>query len=107
MGGLPSGRPGERSDALALGLAYLYGAGATLVFIVILLPHGDGVDELGLAVTALVALVCVGLLFTVARRLPPLAYGYGLSFGTILVALCIGFGGRAVAAVRVRAAGDP
>src|SRR4051794_30498142 len=101
MDALPSVRPGERSDALALGLAYLYGAGATLVFLVILLPHGAGVDELGLALTALVAVVCVGLLFTVARRLPPLAYGYALSFGTVLVALCIGFGGRPFAAFYV------
>src|SRR3954466_13430619 len=94
MDALRSEGTGEQSDALALGQAYLYGAGAALAVLVLLLPHGRGVDELAMALLASVAVVWAALLVTVGRHLPPLVYGCGVVAGTIVVALCVWFGGR-------------
>jgi hypothetical protein len=94
MDALRSEDTGEQSDALALGQAYLYGAGAALAVLVLLLPHGRGVDELAMALMASLAAVWAALLVTVGRHLPPLVYGCGVVVGTIIVALCVWFGGR-------------
>jgi hypothetical protein len=94
MDALRSEGTGEQSDALALGQAYLYGAGAALAVLVLLLPHGRGVDELAMALLASLAVVWAALLVTVGRHLPPLVYGCGVVAGTIVVALCVWFGGR-------------
>src|SRR4051794_6858474 len=89
-------RPGRTEAERALmarGLAFLFGAGATLVLVTLLLPHSSNTDELGTAVPALCAYVTCALLLVFQRRLPSWAMQVVLALGTALVSLCVVFGG--------------
>src|SRR5688572_25934940 len=80
---------------MARGLALLFGAGATLVTLTLLLPHRDGEADTALLVpVALAYVVAAALLAAPARFTPPLL-SVMLAFGSVLVAVCVVFGGPA------------
>jgi diguanylate cyclase (GGDEF)-like protein len=82
---------------MARSFPYLFGAGATLVLISMLLPHSPDRDTVGLLVTALAAyLVALGFLI-VFDRLPMWAFEATPMAGTVLVSLAIYFGGSQAA----------
>jgi hypothetical protein len=81
--------------AMSRGLAMLFGAGATLVVVTLLLPHGHDEAQLLLLVPAGLAYVVVAVLLSVPDRLPPAALSLVLACGTVLVGMCVIFSGRA------------
>jgi diguanylate cyclase (GGDEF)-like protein len=82
---------------MARSFPYLFGAGATLVLISMLLPHSPDRDAVGLLITALAAyLVALGFLI-VFDRLPMWAFEATPMAGTVLVSLAIYFGGSQAA----------
>src|SRR3954447_2864101 len=91
--------PGS-SDRVAMsrGLALLFGAGGTLVAITLALPHGHDEANLGLLIPVGGAYVVAPLLFLRPRTWAPEALHTILAFGTVLVALCVVYGGHAGAA---------
>src|SRR3954452_10412364 len=91
--------PGS-SDRVAMsrGLALLFGAGATLVAITLVLPHGHGDVRIGLLIPVGAAYAVVAVLLSAPRRLAPEALHAILAVGTVLVGLCVIYGGRAGAA---------
>jgi diguanylate cyclase (GGDEF)-like protein/putative nucleotidyltransferase with HDIG domain len=66
-------------------LASLYTAGATLVLLTLALPHAEDTIEAGLLAVALNAYAIGGVLFWLARRLPPWALPLTLAWGSTLV----------------------
>ncbi|MEA2390103.1 MAG: hypothetical protein QOK31_212 [Solirubrobacteraceae bacterium] len=78
---------------MALGLAYLFGAGATLVILTLLLPHGSRTDDLAVLSAPLAAYVVVGVLLRYGRGLPLGAYHAILGWGSVLITVCVFFGG--------------
>lgn len=95
---------GNTADAMAgspdrvmmsRGLAFLFGAGATLVVITLALPHSHGDAQLALLVPAGLAYVVVAVLLAAPDRIAPSALSAVLAGGTLLVALCVIFSGRA------------
>jgi hypothetical protein len=83
---------------MSRGLALLFGAGATLVIITLLLPHGHGEARVTLLIPAGLAYVVVALLLAAPSRFPEPALHAILALGTALVGLCVLFSGRAGAA---------
>lgn len=83
---------------MARGLALLFGAGATLVAITLLLPHQHDEAQIELLVPVGLAYIVVAALLTVPRRFSPAALGVILAFGTVLVGMCVIYGGPAGAA---------
>jgi diguanylate cyclase (GGDEF)-like protein len=82
---------------MARSFPYLFGAGATLVLISMLLPHSPDRDTVGLLITALAAyLVALGFLI-IFDRLPMWAFEATPMAGTVLVSLAIYFGGSQAA----------
>lgn len=80
---------------MSRGLALLFGAGATLVSITLVLPHRAGEARAGLLVPVGLAIVVVGVLLRWPERWPPRSHSITLAFGSVLVALCVHFGGPA------------
>ncbi len=78
---------------MARGLALLFGAGATLVLVTLLLPHSSNTDELGTAVPPLVAYVACAALLALGPRMPVWATQVVLALGTALISGCVVFGG--------------
>lgn len=78
---------------MALGLAFLFGMGATLVCITLVLPHRSNTDELGVLVAPLLAYVVCGVLLRFGRQLPTSAYYGILAAGSVLITVCVFFGG--------------
>ncbi len=83
---------------MSRGLALLFGAGATLVMITLVLPHDHGEARATLLIPAGLAYVVVGLLLAAPSRFPEPALHAILALGTALVGLCVLFSGRAGAA---------
>ena len=81
-------------DGMALGLAYLFGAGATLVVLTLILPHGHGASVPGLLGISAAAYVVTAFLALEGRRLPAPAFQLILAFGAILVGGCAWWGGE-------------
>lgn len=80
---------------MARGLALLFGAGATLVAVSLLLPHRDEEASMLLLVpVGLAYLTAPALLRWADRWTPPLLSAL-VAFGTALVALCVVWGGPA------------
>lgn len=80
---------------MSRGLAFLFGAGATLVVVTLALPHSHDEAQLALLVPAGLAYVVVAVLLAAPERLAPAALSAILACGTVLVALCVIFSGRA------------
>ena len=75
------------------GLAFLFGAGATLVLVTLALPHHANTDELGVAIPPLLAYVVVAVLLVAGRRLALWHLQVILAFGALLVGMCVAYGG--------------
>lgn len=82
-------------DGMALGLAYLFGAGATLVVLSLLVPHGHGASVPALVAIAATAYVVTGVLALRGGTLPAWSFGAVLVFGSILIGACAWWGGEA------------
>ncbi|MFL5843124.1 MAG: hypothetical protein ACJ762_00430 [Solirubrobacteraceae bacterium] len=80
---------------MSRGLALLFGAGASLVSVTLLLPHRDGEARPGLLIPVALAVVVTALLLAAPRRWPPLAHSLTLAFGSALIAVCVHYGGSA------------
>ncbi len=78
---------------MALGLAFPFGMGATLVCITLVLPHRSNTYEIGVLVAPLLAFVVSGVLLRFGRRLPTGAYYGILAAGSVLITVCVFFGG--------------
>jgi hypothetical protein len=88
-------------EAMALGLAFLFGAGATLVCLTLLLPHGSHANDLAVLSAPLAAYVVVGVLLRFGRDLPPGGYHAILACGSFLITVCVFFGGESSGAYRL------
>ncbi len=96
--------PGGRRDEMAVGLAYLFGTGALLVLLTLLLPHNGAADEGAIAAVAGAALVVAAALIAGGRGLPASVYAWTLALGAAMITLCLWWGGpsgRAYAALYV------
>jgi GAF domain len=82
---------------MARGAAFLFGAGALLVSLTILLPHRH-VELAGVLVTVGLAAVAAVMLLVRPKLLPPAAFRVLIAFGSVLVSSCIAFGGSAAGA---------
>jgi hypothetical protein len=80
---------------MARGLALLFGAGATLVAITLLLPHDDGEGRWQLIIPCLLAWPTAAALLLWPRRFSPGLLSAVLAFGTVLVTLCVLWGEEA------------
>src|SRR3954449_10408023 len=80
---------------MARALAALFGAGATLVAITLVLPHRDDEAQLGLLIPVGLAYVVVALLLRAPRRLSTRTLSVVLGFGSLLIGLCVIYGGPA------------
>jgi hypothetical protein len=83
--------------AMARGAAFLFGAGALLVAISLLLPH-HGMHVVGVVVPIALAALAASALWLRPRSLPPRWFPAVLGFGSVLVSTCIAFGGAAAGA---------
>src|SRR3954471_17615955 len=80
---------------MARALAVLFGAGATLVALTLALPHRAEEARLELLVPVVLAYVVVALLLVVPDRFSPRTLSVVLAFGTVLIGLCVIWGGPA------------
>ena len=70
---------------MARALAGLFGSGATLALLTVLLPHGGAANETGLLAIVAAAYLTCGLLARFAGKLPPSVLPYTLAFGSTLI----------------------
>jgi GAF domain-containing protein len=89
----PYGRRADDRVTMARGLAFLFGAGATLVFITLALPHSANTNDLGVAVAPALAYVVVAVLLASGARLPIWTFYMILALGAVLVSVCVRYGG--------------
>src|SRR5919197_3350709 len=95
--GLDPSRLREDRVTMARTFAYLFGLGATLVLISLLLPHSPDRDTTGLVITTAAA-YAVALGFLIAfDRLPLWAFEASPLVGIVLVSLVVYFGGSQAA----------
>lgn len=80
---------------MSRGLALLFGAGAALVAVTLVLPHRDGEAMIGLLIPVGFALLVVPVLLVWPARWPPAVHSVVLAFGSVLIALCVNYGGPA------------
>ncbi len=72
---------------------YLFGLGATLVLISLLLPHSPDRDTIGLVIVAAAAYTAALAFLIAFDRLPPWTFEAAPLLGTALVSLAVYFGG--------------
>lgn len=77
------------------GMAFLFAAGATLTVITLLLPGAGDRSELALALAAAASSCVAGGLLAFEERVAPAALHALLAFGSLLVTVCVVFGGGA------------
>jgi signal transduction histidine kinase len=87
-------RRDERAT-MAVAAAFLFGMGATLVALSIVVPHASNTDELGVAIPVAIAYLAVGVLLWGRHRFPPWAYVLAVALGVCLMSVGVGFGGDA------------
>jgi len=87
----------EDRAMMARTYAYLFALGATLGLITLALPHASGRDELGIALTALVAYATALVIMVGFDRLPMAVFRFSPAIGALLVTVTIEFGGAAAA----------
>src|SRR3712207_3277127 len=73
--------------------AWLYGAGASLGLLWLVLPHPLESDPIGLVVVLTVSYAFAGVLWFRGERWPPLAFDATVAGGTVLVTAAIEFTG--------------
>ena len=83
---------------MSRGLAFLFAAGASLVGISLLLPHGANTTESGLLVAVGLAFVTAILLVRFAGRLSARDLQLILALGTVLITVCVIYGGDSASA---------
>jgi hypothetical protein len=89
--------PSERAT-MARTLAFLFGAGATLVLATMLLPQVDHSDDLPLATAVAAAYATTGVLLAGAGRIRPGVLQAVLLLGTFLIGVCVVAGGESASA---------
>src|SRR4051794_33087611 len=95
--GLEARRVRADRATMARTFTYLFGAGATLVLISLLLPHSPDRDTTGLLITTVAAyLVALGFLIAF-DRLPLRMFEVSPLIGTVIVSLAVYFGGSQAA----------
>ena len=82
---------------MARTFTYLFGVGATLLLLSLTLPHSPDRDTAGLLAVAGVAYVSAIGFLAVYDRLPVWAFQAAPLWGTILISLCVYFGGSEAA----------
>ena len=92
------GTTGTERAVMARGLAFLFGAGGLLVLLTLVLPHEDDIDDLAVALPALVALGVAGALSGWQRRVGPWTLSLVLAGGTVLITVCVVAGGDSASA---------
>jgi len=97
-GAVPYGSTPTERAVMARALAFLYGAGATLVGTTLVLPHSANTEKLGVAVPCILAVFVVAALLAGAGRIPVGALQGVLAAGTVLISQCVLFGGDGAAA---------
>src|SRR5438045_8618316 len=80
---------------MARALAGLFGAGATLVALTLVLPHHGDEAQLELLVPVALAYVLMALLLGAPRRFAPRTLHALLAVGTLLIGICVVYGGPA------------
>lgn len=91
------GTPTDRAT-MSRGLAFLFAAGASLVGISLLLPHSRNTREAGLLVAVGVAYVAAIFLVRFAHHVSVPALEGVLMLGTVLITVCVIFGGDSATA---------
>ena len=87
----------EDPATMARTFTYLFGAGATLLLVSLTLPHSPDRDTAGLlAVTVAAYASAIGFL-AIYDRLPVWTFQAAPLCGTILISLCVYFGGPVAA----------
>src|SRR4051794_17952681 len=89
--------PAERAT-MARGLAFLFAAGASLVGISLLLPHSHNTKDAGLLVAVGIAYVTAAALVRFAGRVSVGALEVILMLGTVLITICVIYGGDSASA---------
>lgn len=89
--------PSERAT-MARALATLFAAGATLVLLTLALPHAADTRDAMLALAAGLAYVVAALLGGLSERFSVLALQLVLAGGTLLISVCVAYGGGGAAA---------
>jgi diguanylate cyclase (GGDEF)-like protein len=75
-------------------IGVLYGAGAVLIVVSLLLPHPSGSNDPAIfAIAGAAGLVCLALLMA-GSRVPRIALQLVIAFGSVLIGLCIYFAGQ-------------
>jgi diguanylate cyclase (GGDEF)-like protein len=87
----------EDRVTMARTLVYLFGTGATLVLISLLLPHSPDRDTTGLLIATLAAYLIAAGFLLLFDRLPMRAYQVSPFVGTVVVSLAVYFGGSQAA----------
>jgi GAF domain-containing protein len=83
---------------MSRGLAFLFAAGASLVGVSLLLPHGKATTEASLLVAVGIAFVTAALLVRFAGRLSVRHLQLILALGTVLITVCVIDGGNSASA---------
>jgi hypothetical protein len=83
---------------MARGLAFLFFAGATLVFLTLLLPHDASTNDVGVAVPPALAYLVTVVLLAGAGRISVAGLQAILACGTVLITGCVYFGGDSASA---------
>lgn len=76
-------------------LCALYGAGALLTGLSILLPHSEGVNEQAALINAAVALTAAIVVWYVGSKLPLAGFQILITLGSLMISLGVHFGGYA------------
>ena len=83
---------------MSRGLAFLFGAGAALVAVSLLLPHSSNTNEPALLIAAGAAFLTAAGLVRLAERTPVRALQVVLALGTVLITVCVIYGGDSATA---------
>src|SRR4051794_22359107 len=91
------GTPTERAT-MARGLAFLFGAGALLVGVTLLIPHSANTDDAPVWGAVAAAFVTTLVLLRWPDRVPVRGLQIILALGTVLISVCVVFGGDSASA---------
>ena len=89
--------PTDRAT-MSRGLAFLFGAGASLVGVSLLLPHSRNTNDLSLLVAVSIAFVAAVGLLRFAGQFSVRALEVVLMLGTVLITVCVIYGGDSASA---------
>jgi len=92
------GENGTPRATMSRGLAFLFAAGAALVGVSLLLPHSHNTKDASLLVAVGLAVVTAAFLTRFAARVPVGALQLILMLGTLLITVCVIYGGDSASA---------